>query len=534
MTTKKDIEEKAINCLKLFLEDSETISPYVSENDKEPCWDGHFYLYQPGHKDVKSHLVKRVPVQVKGHEVKDIIKDFKYKLDRADLQAYLKEPTIFIVCQEKINSKERQLCYIELLPTTVREILTQMGTKSSRRVRFRPLPDDIHEVEQIIEMFAAHSLRMTSFANQPLPTFPDAIKDPENKLVCVTPHGDILQSLCYLSSHDIHPYVKEKTFGITIPLNVESFRMTFIRNVHEDVSAGGKVYFHEYTNSIENGMMKINIGNIIHLTYHMDGDTPAFHSAELTNHAGTLEENIFNTDFALAVLTNQEFNVGTTPVKFAPVDQTQIDGLTKMRDRCVQLKQILDDMHVDKPLDITRITDADEYKIDMLIEGILNKKPLKLDMKNGSTFLIIDIANITLLCWCLKLKDGNYLIGDYFAIEIEVKYGPDENDRIEATQYSYLREYDLWQKVDNIDYDRILESAERAAKKDERYFNVAADDVSIMLQAAKKLKKKDPDRSAKLLSGAKSLNQYLIQRDRTVANKQHLKNHLKISQMSPS
>ena len=80
MTTKKDIEEKAINCLKLFLEDSETISPYVCENDKEPCWDGHFYLYQPGHKDVKSHLVKRVPVQVKGHEVKDIIKDFKYKL----------------------------------------------------------------------------------------------------------------------------------------------------------------------------------------------------------------------------------------------------------------------------------------------------------------------------------------------------------------------------------------------------------------------------------------------------------------------
>ena len=41
----KAIEEKALNYLKSFIEDSRVISQFIDDNDKEPCWDGHLYLY---------------------------------------------------------------------------------------------------------------------------------------------------------------------------------------------------------------------------------------------------------------------------------------------------------------------------------------------------------------------------------------------------------------------------------------------------------------------------------------------------------
>ena len=110
----KEIEEKALNYLKTFIEDSKVISQYINENDKEPCWDGHLYLYSEGGRN-KEHLMGRVPVQIKGTEVTRFVsKKWKFKLEKVDLKAYLTEPTFYIVCQIKKDSKERMLFYREL------------------------------------------------------------------------------------------------------------------------------------------------------------------------------------------------------------------------------------------------------------------------------------------------------------------------------------------------------------------------------------------------------------------------------------
>ena len=48
--SKKDIEERALLKFKEFLVYSKRMSQYLSENDKEPTWDGHIYLYSCNHK----------------------------------------------------------------------------------------------------------------------------------------------------------------------------------------------------------------------------------------------------------------------------------------------------------------------------------------------------------------------------------------------------------------------------------------------------------------------------------------------------
>ena len=83
----KAIEDKALNHFKSFIEDSKVISQFISDNDKEPCWDGHLYLYADGIRD-KEHLQGRVPIQIKGTEVgRFVTKKWKFKIEKADLKA---------------------------------------------------------------------------------------------------------------------------------------------------------------------------------------------------------------------------------------------------------------------------------------------------------------------------------------------------------------------------------------------------------------------------------------------------------------
>lgn len=41
----KQIEETAVHIVGLYFSNAHTISPYISSNDKEPCWDGNLYIY---------------------------------------------------------------------------------------------------------------------------------------------------------------------------------------------------------------------------------------------------------------------------------------------------------------------------------------------------------------------------------------------------------------------------------------------------------------------------------------------------------
>lgn len=110
--TSKDIEEKAILSLKNYIWGSKVLSQFIAENDKEPFWDGYVNLYKDSQKDKKSFL-GRVPLQIKGKLVRSFKKEkFKYNIDVTDLKAYLADPTVYIVCQMKEDSKDTLLFYL--------------------------------------------------------------------------------------------------------------------------------------------------------------------------------------------------------------------------------------------------------------------------------------------------------------------------------------------------------------------------------------------------------------------------------------
>lgn len=511
----KAIEEKALNHFKSFIEDSKVISQFIADNDKEPCWDGHLYLYADGIKD-KEHLQGRVPVQIKGTEVDSFVtKKWKYKLEKDDLKAYLEEPTFFIVCQVKKDSKDRMLFFRELLPDLVNKLLRDMGKNETRKTLFHPLTDDLKEFEDQLMVFLSNSKKMISFAHSNLLSMEEALKKgiKEFSFIVPTKYADRLQLMKYLSTHSSYIYAKiSKELDVDMPLSNGPGRFIFQRDDDGEVRVGDRVYFKGYHNEIKEGRIIIKIGNVMTINMPMDNTDMEQTTVKLTTKAKYLKESINEAEFGVALNDTGVLSVGNLDLKMNVHEKEYVEELRQKLMRWKELDNVLDKLHVTKPFDLTAITDGQGKLIDLLIETVGKGNMVNLPGQE-TTLLFGEIGNIKLLLWCAVGKDGMCAIGDFFDRSIRIAYKISEDETINVSPYSYLQLDKLWEKVDNIDFESIIASAEEAARQHEYCYMMSNYDVLAMITAADALEKTDVERSKKLLEEALKLDEWLIEKE---------------------
>lgn len=511
----KAIEEKALNYLKTFIEDSERISQYLADNDKEPCWDGHLYLYD-GEGKSKEHLQGRVPIQVKGTVVERFkTKKWKFKLERADLQAYLHDPTFFIVCQIKKNSKERKLFYRELLPCTVQKLLKDMGKKESRQTLFHLLPTDLKEFEDKLLVFMNNSRKMLSFANSDPMTMEDVIKDGIRNFSFVSPvkPSDRIQLMNYLSTHDTYLYanISKKPY-IDFPIADGPMRFTFKRQEYCDVRIGDRVFYHGFTNEIKDGFMYVTVGGILTMIIPLEEKDRVNASVKIKTDSKYLKESIHEAEFVLALDKHKVLSFGDIDIKLGVNDNNLVEELHEKLLCWKDLQMVLDKMHVTKPFDLTAITPNQIHSINILIEALVEGKRIKLK-KPENSILLFEIANIKLLLWCIVDKNGECAIGDFFDGAINISYLYQGKERINASIYSYLQNDNLWSKIDNVDYEGLLPSAIKSVDENAHCFELLNLDVLAMLSAADTLETEEPKKRSTLLEECYKLNDWLLKND---------------------
>lgn len=508
----KAIEEKALNHFKSFIEDSKVISQFIADNDKEPCWDGHLYLYADGIRD-KEHLQGRVPIQIKGTEVgRFVTKKGKFKLEKADLKVYLEEPTFFIVCQVKKDSKERMLFFRELLPDLVNKLLRDMGKNATRMTLFHPLTEDLKEFEDQLMVFLSNSKKMISFAHSKLLSMEEALKKGVKEFSFIAPskYVDRLQLMKYLSTHSSYIYAKiSKELDVDMPLSNGPGRFIFQRDDDSEVRVGDKVYFKGYHNEIKDGRIIIKIGNVMTINMPMDNTDVEQATVKLTTKAKYLKESINEAEFGVALNDTGVLSVGMLNLQMKVHEKEYVEELRQKLIRWKELDNVLEKLHVTKPFDLTAITDDQGKLIDLLIETVGNGNMVNLP-EQETTLLLLEIGNIKLLLWCAVGKDGMCAIGDFFDRSIRIAYKISEDETINVSPYSYLQLDKLWEKVDNIDFDNIISSAEEAARQHEYCYMMSNYDVLAMITAADALEKTDVERSKKLLEEALKLDEWLI------------------------
>ena len=508
----KAIEEKALNHFKSFIEDSKVISQFIADNDKEPCWDGHLYLYADDIRD-KEHLQGRVPIQIKGTEVgRFVTKKWKFKLEKADLKAYLEKPTFFIVCQVKKDSKERMLFFRELLPDLVNKLLRDMGKNATRMTLFHPLTEDLKEFEDQLMVFLSNSKKMISFAHSKLLSMEEALKKGIKDFSFIAPskYTDRLQLMKYLSTHSSYIYAKiSKELDVDMPLSNGPGRFIFQREDDSEVRVGDKVYFKGYHNEIKDGRIIIKIGNVMTINMPMDNTDMKQATVKLTTKAKYLKESINEAEFGVALNDTGVLSVGMLDLQMKVHAKEYVEELRQKLIRWKELDNVLETLHITKPFDLTAITDDQGKLIDLLIETVGKGNMVNLPGQEA-TLLLLEIGNIELLLWCAVGKDGMCAIGDFFDRSIRIAYKISEDETINVSPYSYLQLDKLWEKVDNIDFDNIISSAEEAARQHQYCYMMSNYDVLAMITAADALEKTYVERSKKLLEEALKLNDWLI------------------------
>ena len=528
----KAIEEKALNYFKSFIEDSKVISQFIADNDKEPCWDGFLYLYSDGIRD-KEHLQGRVPVQIKGTEVDSLqTKKWKFTLEKVDLNVYLHEPTFFIVCQIKRDSKERKLFYRELLPGLVNTLLKDMGSNESRKTLFHPLTEDLHEFEDQLKVFMGNSKKMVSFADSKPMSMTDAIKKGYKNFSFIAPikSSNQLEMLHYLSTHGTYLYANiSKEYNIDIPLSDGPAKLSFKREDSGEVKVGDRVFYNEYKTEIKEGRYIITIGDALTINLPMDKADKVGGTVKYNASAKYLKEAIKEAEFVMTLNMIRSLNVGSANYQLELNEKNNFDDLQIKLAEWRALDAVLDKMHVSKPLNLDNITTEEARQIDLLIETIGKGKTVKVPGQH-STLLTMKISNVTLLLWCGVGKDDECAIGDFFDKTIRIAYDIGENETVIISPFSYLQLEKFWERIDNIDFDSLVESAKEAAEGNAFCYEMANYDVLSMILAADALEQTDVGRSQKLLEEALKLNKWLIEDDPKPEMKAvHLMNEIQIN-----
>lgn len=514
--TSKDIEEAAILALKNYIQGSDVISQHISDNDKEPFWDGHLYLYAKDDK-AKNSFIGRVPVQLKGKEMKTFKRTkFKYNISINDLKAYLHEPTVYIVCQEKNKGKDTLLFFRCLLPETVKKILRGKGKQDTVSVAMRSFPKTLADFENILKVFCGDAKKQISYANKMPFTFEDMKKRKIKNFSFIAPSRKMspVEVMGYLSSHNSFLYAQiDKEFNIEVPISNEIESISFHNVVKKNVAVGGKVFFTEYKNEVKDGRLIISIGDVLTFSFLLNCDNPDCR-ATFRSISKTLDDSIKDAEFILALDKEECLSLGDFPLHLKVNEQDLVKDLTERIEGWKKLKSVLAMLHVNRPLDLSTIKEEQERMIDVILHVFCTGESVSIGHKENNLALV-EIGDLKILLWEAVDEKGNSRFGDFFDGQISIRYKFKDNKKYPASPFSYLQNDDLWSRCDNIPFDQQIESYVKLIDENPHIYEMANFDLLYMLESYDKLDENDALRKSELLKYAKKLSVWLLEKEKT-------------------
>lgn len=467
----KKIEDIAIHAVKDFFLPCDTIEMFIASNDKEPTWDGHFYLYNDG-DGRKEHLIGRVAAQIKGKTIKQFKeKGFKYPVDMADLKAYLHEGTFYIVIQEK--DLETKIFYRDLTPVLVRNIIKAHKGQKSARILMLPFPESYKEAENYLRQFLIDCRMQTSFADAEPFTFEDlktygitafsftkAIKD------------KTIPSMIAVTQKPLYVYanIGDK---IKVPLGDGPMEMTFAKDVPSAISVNGKTYYTHYKSKIEKGHATLYIGNCLAVTIEPKDDGITSISYKFETNIKSLRNAVNDANFITNLAKYKAITIGSKELVIPQnFNQNFIDYWIDRFENWNALQQTLDILNIKEDFDLNLITEKDDTTANVLISMIKDKKEMSLKLK-GTSIINLKLANIYIRLLAIKLKSGKYRLFNYFDRSVGIRgYYQYPDGKFQESIYSSVDAKDL-EECSNINFDDVIPSFEEIEGKNPHVYERA-------------------------------------------------------------
>ena len=274
--TKKDIETLAINAVRDSIVLSDFIDQFIADNDKEPSWDGHVYIYNDKSK-TKAAFYGRVPVQVKGTEKNNFSKEeISFSIDLVDIRNYSCDGgTIFFVVYISSDGLQKKIYYIELSPVFIQRIIKDFGNQKSRALRFRAFPNDGNEKASIFRNFYDNCEKQRSFSNTKLNTVEELQRLGVFEGITASVSGYGLAPFDPISAFlnsNIYFYAKIKGSVVPQPLDEEPTHLVFSEDINAIVTVNNIQYYNCLKRIRSKTHTTLRIGNSLSLVLHKNGN----------------------------------------------------------------------------------------------------------------------------------------------------------------------------------------------------------------------------------------------------------------------
>ena len=504
----KAIEDKAVNEVIRYFEDSKVVATYLANNDKEPFFDGNLYLYQGGERD-NTHYIGRVAVQVKG---KDLVKFkkgvFSYPIEMTDLKAYLHEGIAFFVVQEV--KRKKRFFYRLLTPVELRSIIMNKPENGTVSVRLNRATDrDIKKVESELIEFERNCRKQVSFVDTKPLDFEDLQKRGIHSFSVEVTAKSTKGPFYALTSTPVFLYANLGE-GIQVPIGEGPANLSFSQVVDDMVSVKGEVFFKSFKMTIDRGLLTINVSECFSLSYDPN-DLKKKANFLFKRGAKKLKDAINEASFLLALQINKEVTIGkiTIPIPFP--DNHQIsEGLDKQLKVWRSLDETFKMLGCNKDLDLSLLKDSDGSTIEILISMIRDSCSLSLNNVTPG-INIVELANMRLWLLIYKGDDDKHIMKNFFdkSLGMTVSYRYPEGVLGESI-YSWFDRKKLID-CDNFPYDDVVGSYEELKNVNPHAYE--RENLFLLELIAAYDKTDDNEKKKLMFDAAYDISQWLIVHD---------------------
>ena len=504
----KQIEETAVHIVGLYFSNAHTISPYISSNDKEPCWDGNLYIYS--NEPMKnSTLYGRVPVQIKGKFFKDKVckNDITYSVSLVDLKNYMRDGGIiyFVV---GIWENFYKIYYAKLTPLKLKTYIKHCKRESAS-IKLTELKEYSFDIDCEIRDFYDNCKVQTGNTDNTVD-----IKDilSSKKAVNLTFFASALKNneQCkiseYLAKHPVYLYA-ETTDGfnnkVLRPVGDEDLSLNFKESIPAEVKVGDKVYYNEIQRTCkQNGNILIYIGRSLRMEISSDGNVNRNINFKLNE--TELSSWIKEAEFIFKIAETKCFEIDKVCFKLNGSEENKYIDWCRNRLRFAKkIQSVLSALHVNKELVIKEFSQDEINTINILYKALCEQDEISINESLPPIFTV-SLSNLCLALFASKTPTGKYRIYSYKDVTGDISY-TDSNTNVPAKTsiYSWFQT-DGFKIVSNIDYDDILPSYKKVYIENHNVTQRANNDMLMMILAY------DENHDDKLLKSSKDLCEWLI------------------------
>ena len=456
----KQIEEDAIDYLKMALKKSKLINREISEGDREPIWDGHIYFY----KNIKKQnidLVERIPVQVKGKD-EYYEENVGYSIKRNNLEHYLTEGGIlyFVVY---LKDDIPTVTYASLTPKVIKKVLLASDKKKKKikniSIHMKPLPNNEDELNFVFLNFIQKRKYQKGFAHidwRSQESLLENLESFDGDLEFKFIGKDYLDILDYAISGELDLYYKPKGAMIPEPLidDIANLKIFEEKEMLVQIQGKERVYKTTFAYETKNDFtIDFHNGCSIRIQKKPDLLTLTLNYS-LSN---ILSKRLDGLEFIIELQKNKGIILNRKRLDFSDENIAKIDlnFLNKAFNANIRLKELVDKLKISTDLDSTGWSKKDSRTIKILYDGLINKQIVSLDRADYNFIQVIPFANVHVLLFLIPERENSkdYRIYNYSDYDIVLI----NEDRQQFSKYEAV-DLDQLILVDNFNIDDYISS----------------------------------------------------------------------------